>query len=406
MLLTTAGLLVVVFLVRWITESPAEIAQSDFVPLQVAGVIVRGGQGGQLYDPVLQAHVYAAVTQGRHTGTLFYIHAPLAAVLMEPFSMTSLDVAFRLWGLAQLACLIAATVIAAWSAQARPHHRTLTALAAGVGLAAPATLLMLLEGQDVGLPALLLACGYAAMRRRRRAVAGVLLAVAALLGKPHLFLGIAVWVLFWGDRRLIVGAIGGAAAAMLASLAAVGTGGVAGFVSALVSGRSDFPNAQESVAGLFSAWTGGGRAATALTVLATVVALIAVAVIARWGHAGRVSVESSLAVAVVLSLLCAPHLYPHDLALLAPVFAWMTIAAVSGDRQRGRALPGPALSVVLGVWVMVAACVSVDASGVLPSGAGSLAPFALLAAAIAGARLPSLGGPSSGAGHPAPSGLG
>lgn len=401
MLLTTAGVLVVVFLVRWIAESPTEIGQSDFVPLQVAGVIARGGQAGQLYDPVLQAHAYAAVTQGRHPGTLFYIHAPLAAVLMEPFSLAGLDAAFRLWGLAQLACLIVATVIAAWSAQARPQHRTLTAIAAGVGLAVPSTMLMLLEGQDVGLPALLLACAYAAMRRRRPAVAGALLAVAALLGKPHLFLGIAVWVLFWGDRRLIAGAIAGTAAAMLASLAAVGTAGVAGFVSALVSGRSDFPNAQESVAGLFSAWTGGGSVATALAVMATVVALVAVAVTARRGGAGRMSLESSMAVAVVLSLVCAPHLYPHDLALLAPVFAWMTVAAVTGDRHRGRALPGPAMLVVLGVWALVAACVSVDAAGALPAAAGSLAPFALVAAAVASARLPSPGSLNTGAVHQA-----
>jgi Glycosyltransferase family 87 len=405
MLLTTAGVLVVVFVVRWIVETPVEIGQSDFVPLQVAGVILRGGQAGQLYDPVLQAHVYAAVTHGQHPGTLFYIHAPLAAVLMEPFSMAGLDVAFRLWGLAQLACLIAATVIAASSAQARPPHRTLVALAAGVGLAVPSTLLMLLEGQDVGLPALLLACAYAAMRGRRPALSGALLALAALLGKPHLFLGIAVWLLFWGDRRLIAGALGGAAAAALASLVAVGTGGLAGFVSALLSGRSDFPNAQESVAGLFSAWTGGGGAATALAVLATVVALMAVALVARRGAAGRISMDSSLAVAVILSLVCAPHLYPHDLALLAPVFAWMTIAAVAGDQERGRVLPGPTLSMVLGVWAVVAACVSVDASGVLPSGAGSLAPFALLAAAVGSARMPSFGGPSSGTGQRARSGL-
>jgi Glycosyltransferase family 87 len=406
MLLTTAGVLVVVFVVRWIAETPAEIGQSDFVPLQVAGVIVRGGQAGHLYDPVLQAQVYAAVTRGLHPGTLFYIHAPLAAVLIEPFSLAGLDAAFRLWGIAQLACLIAATFIAAASAQAPPSHRVLTAVAAGVGLAVPSTMLMLLEGQDVGLPALLLACAYAAMRRRRPAVAGALLAVAALLGKPHLFLGIAAWVLFWGDRRLIAGAVTGTAAAMLASLAAVGTGGVAGFVSALVSGRSDFPNAQESVAGLFRAWAGGGPVATLLTVLATVAALVAVAVTARRGASGRLSLEASLAVAVVLSLVCAPHLYPHDLALLAPVFAWMTIAAMTSDRQQGHALPGPAMSTALVVWALVAAAVSVDATGALPASAGSLAPFALAAAAAVSARLPWLGGSTTGAGYPARPGLG
>ncbi len=389
--LITAAVLVVVFVVRWIVKSAAEIGQSDFVPLQVAGVIVRSGQSAQLYDPVLQARVYAQVTQGIHPGTLFYIHAPLAAVLMAPFSLADLDTAFRLWGAAQLACLLAAVVVAARSAPGALGGRRVTALAAGIGLALPATLLMLLEGQDVGLPALLLACAYAAMRRHRLFAAGTLVAMAALAGKPHLFIGVAVWILFWGDRRLVAGAVAGTAAGLIASLAAVGTGGVGGFLTALASGRSDFPNAQESVSGLFSAWTGGGGLATFLAVLVTVAVLAAVAVASRRGGTGHWSLESSLAVAVVLSLLCAPHLYPHDLALLAPVFAWMSVRAIDTDRGRDRTLPGPATAALLAMWALVAAGLSVDASGALPAAAGSLAPFALVVAAVVGARLPRAG---------------
>lgn len=399
LLLAATGVLIAVFVVRWIAETPTEIGQSDFVPLQVAGVILRDGQAAHLYDPALQERVYTAVSDGRHPGTLFYIHAPLAAVLMAPFSLAGLDVAFRLWGLAQLACLVAAGLVAALAARRPPLGLELTALAAGVGLALPATLLMLLEGQDVGLPALLLACAYLALRRRIPLAAGALLGVAALAGKPHLFLGLAVWIVFWGDRRLVAGAIAAVAGAALASLAAVGTGGLAGFVSALASGRSDFPNAQESVAGLFSAWTGGGRVATILTVVVTVAALSVVAVAARRGGAGRLSLESSLAVALVLSLLCAPHLYPHDLALLAPVLAWLTVAAISADRDRGRPLPGSATSTLLGVWLLLAGCMSVDAAGALPAAAGSLGPFALLATALLVARPSSLLGQRPGRGQ-------
>jgi hypothetical protein len=373
--------LIVLFLVRWAAESPDEIARSDFVPLQVAAVIVRGGGAAQLYDPARQAQVYATVSQANHPGTLFYIHAPLAAVFLLPFSLAGLDGAFRLWGLAQLACLVAAALIAAWSAPRR-HGHALTGLGAAVALAVPSTMLMLLEGQDVGLPALLLACAYLAMRRRRPAIAGAALAVAALAGKPHLFLGIAVWTLFWGDRRLIAGAVTGAAAALLASLAAVGSGGLGGFVSALLSGRSDFPNAQESVAGLFSAWTGGGLPATVLTALATLAALAVVAVAARRGGTGRMTLESSLAIAAILSLVCAPHLYPHDLALLAPVFAWMTIVAVTAAPSRRPATVRPELTLVA-VWAVVSASLAVDAAGILPVRAGSLGPFALAAAALA-----------------------
>jgi uncharacterized protein (TIGR00369 family) len=233
-LTAAAAALVAIYVVRWLAESPGEIARSDFVPLQVAAVIVRSGDAAHLYDPVRQAPVYAAVTQSNHPGALFYIHAPLAGALVVPFSLAGLDGAFRLWGLWQLACLIAAAVIAARSAPPRWHGRAVTGLAAAVALAVPSTMLMLLEGQDVGVPALLVACAYLAMRRHRPALAGGALAVAALAGKPHLFLGIAVWILFWGDRRLIAGAVVGAATATLASLAAVGPAGVAGFAATLL----------------------------------------------------------------------------------------------------------------------------------------------------------------------------
>ena len=382
-LTAAAAALVAIYVVRWLAESPGEIARSDFVPLQVAGVVVRSGDAAELYDPVRQAQVYAAVTASNHPGTLFYIHAPIAALLLVPFSLAGLDGAFRLWGLSQLACLVAAAVIAARAAPPRAHGPAVTALAAAAGLAVPSTMLMLLEGQDVGVPALLLACAYLAMRRRRPALAGAALAVAALAGKPHLFLGIAVWVLFWGDRRLIAGAVGGAVVATLVSLAAVGPAGVGGFVSALLSGRSDFPNAQESVAGLFTGWTGGGAGATALAALATAAALVVVAVAARRAGSGRMSLEASLAVAAVLSLVCAPHLYPHDLALLAPVFAWMTVGAVAPDADSRAVRPGAAAAVVAGVWALVTACLAVDSIGVLPAAAGSLGPFALAGAAVA-----------------------
>jgi Glycosyltransferase family 87 len=300
-----------------------------------------------------------------------------------PFSLAGLDGAFRTWGLAQLLCLVAAAMIAARSAPPARHGGALTALGATVALAVPSTMLMLLEGQDVGVPALLIASAYLAMRRRRPALAGAALAVAALAGKPHLFLGLAVWILFWGDRRLIAGAVAGAVGATLVSVAAVGPGGVAGFVSALLSGRSDFPNSQESVAGLFSAWTGGGLKATVPAALATLAALFVVAVASRRGGVGRMPLEASLAVATVLSLLCAPHLYPHDMALLVPVFAWMTVVVVAPLTARVAGRNATAATTLVAVWAAFTVCLAVDSTGVLPAAAGSLGPFALTGAALA-----------------------
>jgi hypothetical protein len=383
LLTAAATALLAVFVIRWLAESPDEIARSDFVPLQVAAVIVRSGDAAHVYDPVRQAQVYAAVTQGNHPGTLFYIHAPIAAILMLPFSLAGLDTAFRLWGLAQLTCLLAAALIAARAAPPRSHGHAVTALAVTAAVALPATLGMLLEGQDMGIAALLLACAYLAMRRHRPLAAGAALAVAAVAGKPHLFLGVAVWVAFWGDRRLIAGAVAGTAAAALVSLAAVGTTGLAGFVSALLSGRSDFPTGQESLSSLFRAWTGGGAVATALTVLVTGVALVVVAIAARRGRSRRIGLEPSLAIAVILSLLCAPHLYTHDAALLVPVVAWMTVVCVAAAPGRGIRPPRGATTALAAVWTLLTVCLAIDFAAILPAAVGALSPLALAGAATA-----------------------
>ena len=69
--------------------------------------------------------------------------------------------------------------------------------------------------------------------------------------------------------------------------------------------------------------------------------------------AGTDGSEPALAVATVLSLLLAPHLLVHDLAILTPVVVWCLALGARSDRFRWTAWPGPAPPATLGLWFVL-----------------------------------------------------
>jgi hypothetical protein len=194
--------------------------------------------------------------------------------------------------------------------RAAPGRRTLpplTLFAVGLGaLACLGTLATLLLGQWDGLSALGLAITYACLRGRRPATAGAILAVTALIAKPHLALGLAAFVIGMRDRRLLLGAAGGVVASLLLSLLVAGPAGIAGFVGAAIHSTTRWQLANMvSLVGIPGSIAGNGAASH---VLAAVGSLVAMGLAAALGSAARnrpVRMEAALAGAVVLSLLAA-----------------------------------------------------------------------------------------------------
>ena len=82
--------------------------RADFTAFYTAGLMVRSGAAARLYDYALQTSYQQQLLQGRSFlgGLLPYNYPPHLALLMTPFSIAPLHIAFGFWTIAQVALLI------------------------------------------------------------------------------------------------------------------------------------------------------------------------------------------------------------------------------------------------------------------------------------------------------------
>ncbi|MEA2670037.1 MAG: hypothetical protein QOG45_257 [Chloroflexota bacterium] len=359
---------------------------SDFSASYVASTVWL--QGGNLYDQQLEiARHFALIPPGDHVTVidLPFITPPLTAVLVAPLTLLDLPTAYRLASLLQYAMLVAAVAVAVrhapWPSRAPAGLRAAALLG---GLAGVGGWVLLLQGQWDGVSALSLALAYAAWRRGHRARAGAWLIGGALLAKPHLALGLAVWMLAWRDRRILAGAVAGAAAVIAASLLLAGPAACLAWVGSLGGSATHSPlPSLLGFTGLFGSWLRDGATAQALAAVCSVLA-----VGACWLLGGRARrrpdlLEASLAGAVALSLVAAPHLLTHDLSLLAPALAWAVAWAATPVRIRDRRLAAVACG-----WVMLnlAAYLVLDIGRHPLTAPGRVMPLVLIAVGVIAAR--------------------
>jgi hypothetical protein len=170
------------------------------------------------------------------------------------------------------------------------------------------------------------------------------------------------------------------------SLALVGPAGLSGFVSALGFAAGNTPAASTlGFPGLVASWLGSGGLAVALGLAGSIVALAGCVLLGARSRANRGALEVSLAGAAALSLLASPHLLPHDLVILAPVFAWCAARAAAAD---GSPWPGVATIRVMAVWALLAVLTLVDTGNAAPAPPGRLVPLGLLAIGVVSLVLP------------------
>jgi len=368
-----AAALLLAYVLIWARLPSADIARSDFTSSYVAGLLLRHPGGAAVYDAATQTAVRDQLIAPVHNGAVPFVDAPPAAVLVAPVTWLGLDAAYRLWTALSLALLVIAVVVAVrtapWPAATSRIWRVAAAIAA---LASMGTWTLLLQGQWASLTALGLALAYRDWRHGHEVRGAVILVLAAGVAKPHLALGLAAFLLGWGRRRVIVGAIAGATGLVVASLAAVGAAGVVAFVglAAAQGGAWDLRKMLSFIA-IPGSVAGSGTISEVIGLAGTAVAI---AVAWRLGALARRRpdrFESALIAAAVLSLVGAPHAYAQDLVMLAPVLVW----AIAIAAERGIA--------VVGLWALITAAALVDLVDGAAFPPGQLAAWALIAAAAA-----------------------
>ena len=388
LLLAGASLAMLAFYAAvWLQVTPLRERGSDFSASYVAGLVWRDGQGDRLYDQPLEASRHAAILPPGAHADLPFITPPLTAVLAAPFTLLDPETAFRVFSLLQL-LLLATAVVVALRASPWPRDRPGSVAAGLLAVAGTATFPLLLLGQWDGVSALGLALAYAAWRRGHAGRAGLALAIGMGLAKPHLALGLALFVLGRRDLRALGGAVAGLAALVAATLVLAGPPALTGFASALGGAFGHTPPASTlGLYGLAASWLGDGAPARAVALVGGIAGLAACALLGVLSRRGPERLEATLAGAAALSLLVAVHLLGHDLTVLAPAFAWCCGAAAAAE---GR-FPGRAGCAIVLVWVGLSALVALDAGNGAPAPPGRIVPWGLIAlgaAAVLVARRP------------------
>ena len=368
---------------------------TDFSAFYVGAVLLRDGQGAHLYDATSQVQVRQQIGGNYWAGPLPFVYPPSAAIVVMPLTTLPLGAADRIWSLIQLGLVAAAAVVvgrkAPWPHPSRRDLPAGTGWGGGIGRSAVAasvlaaiagigTAIMLLEGQPTGILALGLALAYVAWTSGHNGLAALSISVAFFALKPHLAIGLVIYMLALHNRRALLGLASGAMAVVALSLAVAGPAGVIGFLTA--PGLSSQVSALQTMLG-FTGLAGSQFGPGALTDI--VAGLLSLAAVAGCWFAGRharrhpTSIEVPLAVAAVLSLLLAPHLLVHDLVILAPVVVWCLAAAARSDVRRTSWWPGAAGLVVLSLWLALGWAARGPQPEAMPR---RLVPYLLIAAVV------------------------
>jgi Glycosyltransferase family 87 len=156
---------------------------TDFPDFYAAARMVREGYGHQLYD--FQAQEKFQVRYAGRTGD-YYIHPPFETLLFLPISLWSLQTAYLLWCLLNIAVLAYTAILFQRHVFNRLQWRVLLPLF----FLYPPTLLSFLQGQDSLLLLLIMTLAFVELKRDRNFTAGCLLGCGLI--KFHIILTLVV----------------------------------------------------------------------------------------------------------------------------------------------------------------------------------------------------------------------
>ena len=359
-------------------------ARGDFASAYTGATIVREGNAHRLYDLSLQASIGDRVMAPDRI-VLPYDAMPLGAVALVPLTLLPLADAFAVWTTAQFLLVFLAVVISVRSAPGR-RERSLVAAAAIVGIAVTQVGLgnLVDVGQWSGVNALGVAMAYRSWRRESYAAGGAWLIASAAIVKPHLALGLAAFLIGWGNRRALYGAAGAGVAALALSLATVGVGGLAAMVANDIRLAGVLNQAGgASVFALPAVWFANTAASSVAGVVGGLVCLTLCGILGRRLRANALLLGPALATATALSLLASPHAYLYDVVMLSPAVAWSLadLGLFSTPQRRGY---GNAWTIVV-LWAVLPWIQTLFVSALLPlvTRIGILHPWLTIALAAA-----------------------
>jgi hypothetical protein len=267
-----------------------------FPVFYTAGKLARFDLRG-LYNQHLQDVFHPA-----NDGVGYFFHLPYETILLIPLSYLPQTFAFAVWTLINLTCLLSVALIL------RRHFLNFAML---TPFAFGPTMSLLLNGQDLGILALLMAFAFDRFVKEKDLQAGAILALG-LFKFPLIVPLVAILAFrYW---RVLAGFVAVALPLLLASALVVGRQGIHDYV-ALTHGTDakEAPGILINIRGVVGVLFGTHQA----VVIALSIALIALAAFIR---GRRIPV---FCVAVIVTQLASWHAHLYDALILLIPMAWM-----------------------------------------------------------------------------------
>ncbi|MHB8516080.1 MAG: glycosyltransferase family 87 protein [Dehalococcoidia bacterium] len=328
-------------------------ALDDFAVFYSAGLMVRHGQGSQLYDQRALAAQEARVSGRPDNGApaLPYFSPPAVAAALAPLTLLPVGTAAAVF-LALSALLLVASLAMLTRASGLGYMSIWLVL--GAGLAYQSVLDTLFHGQLSFILLFLFTAAFASFRSRHNGLGGFFLGL--LLIKPN-FVLLPLALLAWKRQRAALIGFGVAAAVVVGCSVAVAGPSVLWQYPQFLRAAAGWDDKNGiSIAGMFG-WNAlvrgyfGPGHMTEVTLWSLALAVPTVAAVAWSWRGAWPATSSSLAVRystlLIGGLLINPHLYRQDMMLML-IPACLLAGAVSG---RARVALGMTLLAAWGLFL-------------------------------------------------------
>ncbi len=323
-------------LFQWLLRQHAELTRLDFSTFFVAGKLFDAGRAHQLYDLAAQAqlHLNARYRQV----PLPFIHAPYEAALFALLALLPYQTSYLVWSLVNVALL----ALMAWRLQPwlAPLGDRAVLLILLLSYAYWPNVMVLFQGQDSILVAVLLVEAFVQLKQGRDERAGVILALGMF--KFHLLLPLVACFAMNRQWRLLKSFAAVACCVGALCLAIVGIGGTHLYLDLLLQlsraplARYMRPDEMPTLRGLFSTWLAGTPVLAGISLLA---ASAAVCGAVAWSLPGKDRgrrFDLFFACATAGSYALSFQSYEHDMAPMFPGLMLAGSAVVHLESRRWR----------------------------------------------------------------------
>ena len=289
-----------------------DLINTDFMDDATAARILATGSRCLYCTPVQhvveQQYLGITLPTGQQSS---FLHPPLAALALVPVTSLTPHVALLVFEAAMLACLVGAVAVLLPTVRTALGPFDATAVIVAGACSLPAAWGVALGQWD---PLLLLGAALGcAWLTRRPLLAGAVLSLLFL--KPQVVIMVPIALIILQRWRVLVGMMLGGAVWLVSTVAILGTDHLSDWWTRGIDNFREENTPMMGVAGVFREIFGSSSSVA----LDAGVAALGIATVLAWIWRAQLRRDETVVIplALAVALLCAPHIWAHDLILLA-----------------------------------------------------------------------------------------